>query len=126
MSPVVDTAGRYERSTFGVAALLEYRDDRARDHSATHIVLPNGSVADTFDWQLAVGAQREAMALWSAHVRGPVATCDHCGEVTHYQRGVSRSGGVSQWVHTATGQHTCADGAGYATRPADWNARRAS
>lgn len=56
---------------------------------------------------------------WEVRVtHGPV--CQDCGEPTRYQRGTNTKGvGTSQWVHDATGQARCADGKGFARRPAD-------
>lgn len=96
------------------------------------ITLPNGKVSEALPNDPAY-AQRVIAdlavfipnATWEVQVHnGPV--CQDCGEATKYRRGISGGGGVSQWVHTDTGQARCADGKGHASRPADWDARRSA
>ena len=69
MTPVEILDATAERSTWGVAALVEYRPGAGfRSPQGHHMVLPNGTLADTFDEVLVVAMGKANMALWDEHL----------------------------------------------------------
>lgn len=93
--------------------------EAGHEHAPSHILHPNGSAMAATDPDLCASLTRNALGLRLANQKE--TRCDHCGEATHYRRGTSAGGGTSMWVHTETGEHRCADGQGYADRPASYD-----
>lgn len=118
-------SGLPERSPFGIAVLLEGRHQPTDEH-VSHVILPNGSVADVVGAELGASAARVAADIWTAHVRRGCCDapadwplCQRCSGGIHYQRAAHADGGDSCWVHTATGDPVCVDRKGRCERPAE-------
>lgn len=69
-----------ERSRNGVVAEVERRGGN-RDWQVSHLILPNGTVAETADWGLSTVMAGENMRLWAEHVAAHQAACVDCSEV---------------------------------------------